>query len=154
IPSAESETDEDAFLSILPNRNYYGAVFLTEKGAPSLQMLVNREGFVPDAAYDSLVTLLRVGIDLTTRARAAATHEKREERRETRRAAAAVSVEREKADEADLGLQGAVERAKNTAQTARRLFAEGRVEEAGRVLQSTSSDLEYVSERLMSETAM
>jgi signal transduction histidine kinase len=154
IPDVTLGADEDAFLSILPNRNYYGGVFLTEKCAPSLQMLVNREGFVPDAAYDALVTLLRVGIDLTTRARAAATHEKREERRETRRAATAVAVEQEKADEPTPGLQGAVERARNTAQTARRLVAEGRVEEAGRVIQSASSDLEYVSERLMSENAM
>src|SRR5258708_7788720 len=109
------QNDEEWFLSILPNRNYYGAVFLTEKGSPGLRMLVNREGFVPDASYDALVRLLRIGIDLTTRARAAATQEKREERRETRRAAA---VSGNGKVEAEPGLQGAVERAKNTAQTA------------------------------------
>jgi signal transduction histidine kinase len=154
IPDLTMEGDEDTFLSILPNRNYYGGVFLTEKGAPSLQMLVNREGFVPDAAYDALVTLLRVGIDLTTRARAAATHEKREERRETRRAAAALAGETEKAEEQEPEFRSAVQRAKSTAQAARRLVAEGRVEEAGRAIQSASSDLEYVSERLASENAM
>jgi signal transduction histidine kinase len=146
------QNDEEWFLSILPNRNYYGAVFLTEKGSPGLRMLVNREGFVPDASYDALVRLLRIGIDLTTRARAAATQEKREERRETRRAAAVAGNGKVEASEP--GLQGAVERAKNTAQTARRLVAEGRIEEAGRVIESASSDLEYVSEKLMSEHAM
>ena len=154
IPDITPADDDDAFLSILPNRNYYGGVFLTEKGAPSLQMLVNREGFIPDVAYDTLVRLLRVGIDLTTRARAAATHEKREERRETRRTGAPAAVDQKKTDQSQLGLQDAVERAKNTAQSARRLVAEGRVDEAGRVIQSASSDLEYLSERLMSENAM
>ena len=146
------QNDEEWFLSILPNRNYYGAVFLTEKGSPGLRMLVNREGFVPDASYDAVVRLLRIGIDLTTRARAAATQEKREERRETRRAAAVAG--NGKAEGSEPGLQGAVERAKNTARTARRLVAEGRIEEAGRVIESASSDLEYVSEKLMSEHAM
>jgi signal transduction histidine kinase len=145
-----SQNDEEWYLSILPNRNYYGAVFLTEKGSPGLRMLVNREGFVPDVSYDALVRLVRVGIDLTTRARAAATQEKREERRETRRAAAAAGNGKVEQP----GLQSAVERAKNTAQSARRLVAEGRIEEAGRVIESASSDLEYVSEKLTSENAM
>lgn len=146
------EGDEDAFLSILPNRNYYGAVFLTEKGSPGLRILVNREGFVPDASYDALITLLRIGVDLTTRARAAATQEKREERRETRRAAAAAG--KESTEESEVGLRGTVQRAKNTAQNARRLAAEGRIEEAGRVIESASSDLDYISDKLMSENAM
>jgi signal transduction histidine kinase len=152
-PELGMSGDQDADLSILPNRNYFGGVFLTERGAPTLRMLVNREGFVPDAAFDSVVLMLRVGIDLTTRARAAATYKQREVRRETRRAATAVAVEEEKGSE-DLGLQGAVQRARSTAQAARRLVAEGRIEEAGRVIQSASSDLDYVSEKLMSENAM
>jgi signal transduction histidine kinase len=65
------EKDRDELLTHLPNRSYYGAVFLTQEGAPSLRMLVNREGFVPDDSWDSLVDFLRLGIDLTTRARAA-----------------------------------------------------------------------------------
>ena len=154
IPAKDLEDDEDALLSLSPNRNYYGGVFLTEKGAPTLQMLVNREGFIPDSAYDALITLVRVGIDLTARARAAATHEKREERRETRRATTALVVDNMKAREPETALQNAVARAKNTASVARRLVAEGRIDEAGRVIQSASSDWEYVSKRLMSETAM
>ena len=45
--------DEDAALSGLRNSAYFGAVFLTQKGAPTLRMLVNREGFVPAGAFDS-----------------------------------------------------------------------------------------------------
>lgn len=110
-----TEEDEDAFLSILPNRNYYGALFLTEKGAPTLRMLVNREGFVPDAAYDALVNLVRIGIDLTTRARAAATHALREERREKRREAAASAVQQQKFEDPDLRLESAAQRVRDTA---------------------------------------
>ena len=58
-------------LYFLPARNYFGAVFLTQTAAPSLRMLVNREGFVPDSAFETLVELLRTGIDLSTRVRAA-----------------------------------------------------------------------------------
>ena len=60
----------DEGLLSLPNTSYYGAVYLTEKGAPSLRLVVNREGFVPDSAYEHLTTLVRRGIDLNTRDRA------------------------------------------------------------------------------------
>ena len=147
--------DEDAFLSILPNRNYYGGVFLTEEGAPSLRMLVNREGFVPEVSYETLVSLVRIGIDLATRARAAATHSQREERREKRRQSAAAAVGHPDASlHTDLRLETAVQRARETAVAARKLMADGQIEEAGRVIDSVSSDLAYVSEKLMTEQAM
>jgi len=62
----------DEGLSVLPNSNHYGAVFLTQGNCASLRMLVNREGFIPDAGYDTLVRLVRTGLDLATRVRAAA----------------------------------------------------------------------------------
>jgi signal transduction histidine kinase len=62
----------DEGLSVLPNSNHYGAVFLTQDNCASLRMLVNREGFIPDAAYDALLRLVRTGLDLATRVRAAA----------------------------------------------------------------------------------
>lgn len=70
--TAEQSENEDAFLSILPNRMYYGCVFLTEAGAPKLEMLVNREGFIPNESFESIAKLVRLGIDLSVRARAAA----------------------------------------------------------------------------------
>ncbi len=69
------ESDGDAGdwqLSVLPNSSYTGAVFLTQEDAPSLRMLVNREGFVADRAFDTLWEIVRRGIDLLTRTRAAA----------------------------------------------------------------------------------
>jgi signal transduction histidine kinase len=46
--------------------------------------LVNREGFVPDRAYELLVQHVRTGIDLSTRLRAAASQERRATRKTTR----------------------------------------------------------------------
>lgn len=61
---------DEAFFQ-LGNRAYYGAVFLTERRAPHLQALVNREGFLPDSYFENLRSMVRTGIDLCVRARAA-----------------------------------------------------------------------------------
>jgi signal transduction histidine kinase len=73
----EEATGETFFR--LANRNYFGAVFLTERGAPTLQMLVNREGFIPDSSWQTLTDLVRTGIDLSVRARAALAAAEKEE---------------------------------------------------------------------------
>ncbi len=77
--------DLDEGLTRLPHVNYFGGVFLTQERAPTLQVLVNREGFVPEAGYDTLVSLLRTGVDLCTRVRAASNLKLRLRRREERR---------------------------------------------------------------------
>jgi len=71
-------------LSHLPSKHYFGAVFLTQSGAPGLRPLVNREGFVPDEHYDAVVMIVRTAIDLATRVRAAASLNAREARRSVR----------------------------------------------------------------------
>jgi signal transduction histidine kinase len=78
--------DDDADFGLTANRNssYFGAVFLTNNGASELSMLVNREGFIPNAAFLSLQRIMRVGIDLSVRARAYETQEDRQKRREGR----------------------------------------------------------------------
>ncbi|SCF45290.1 Histidine kinase-, DNA gyrase B-, and HSP90-like ATPase [Micromonospora purpureochromogenes] len=53
------------------NDQYAGAVFMTGDDAASLRPVVNREGFVQDAAFETLRELVRNGIDLLTRVRAA-----------------------------------------------------------------------------------
>ncbi len=68
------EAHPKAGLQLLPSNSYFGAVFLTQEGATGLRPLVNREGFVPDAPYHRLVDMVRVGIDLATRHRAALSH--------------------------------------------------------------------------------
>jgi len=69
-PGQLDEVDEEGLLH-LSNKHFFGGVFLTVNRSGTLQMLVNREGFVPDASYETLVTLVRRGIDLLTRVRAA-----------------------------------------------------------------------------------
>ena len=54
----------------LANSNYYGGVFLTDSGAPMLNMLINREGFIPDEGFEILKDLVRRGVDLSVRMRA------------------------------------------------------------------------------------
>ena len=80
-----TETDSEEGLTRLPSNNYAGAVFLTQDRSPRLRLLVNREGFVPEAGFYDLVRLVRTGIDICTRVRARASHESRKHRREIRR---------------------------------------------------------------------
>jgi signal transduction histidine kinase len=54
----------------LPNNAYVGAVLLTHAGAPDLEMLVNREGFVPSPMFEAVRHTVRVAVDLLTRVRA------------------------------------------------------------------------------------
>ena len=81
----EEDEDSDWALTIYPNDAYVGAVYLTTAGAPTLQTLVNREGFVPNSAYSLVQDHVRIGIDLIVRARSAAHAEERAARRTKRR---------------------------------------------------------------------
>lgn len=78
------DEDDDFGLTARRNSSYFGAVFLTSEGASELSMLVNREGFIPDAAFMSLRQIVRVGVDLSVRAHAYETHDDRQKRREDR----------------------------------------------------------------------
>jgi signal transduction histidine kinase len=76
--------DEDEGLSQRLNTAYYGAVFLTQRENPNLEMLVNREGFIPNAAFQSIQKIVRVGIDLSVRVRAYENRQNRDQRRSER----------------------------------------------------------------------
>ena len=78
------DADPNEGLVRLAHNNYFGGVFLTQERAPTLRVLVNREGFIPEAAFDTMVTLVRTGVDLCTRVRAATNLESRKRRREER----------------------------------------------------------------------
>lgn len=80
----EDEVDTNEALNALRNSSYFGAVLLTEENAGSLRMLINREGFIPDASYDNLVKVVRGAIDLSVRVRAAANLDTRVERKRHR----------------------------------------------------------------------
>lgn len=78
------EVDADEGLMWLPHNNYLGAIFLTQERAPTLRIVVNREGFVPEAGFETLVQLVRTGVALCTRLRAAAAYDGRRQRKEER----------------------------------------------------------------------
>ncbi len=77
--------DPDTGLVRVPSNNFFGAIFLTQERCPDMRLLVNREGFVPGASFDTLVKLIRLGVDFLIRERAAASFERRLKRREARR---------------------------------------------------------------------
>lgn len=53
------------------NESYYGAVFLHDATSPGLQMVVNREGFLPGDAFDQIADIVTRGVNINTRMRAA-----------------------------------------------------------------------------------
>ncbi len=157
-PTSDEQADRDWGLSLLPNRNYYGAVFLTQTGATSLRLLVNREGFIPDAAFEGLQKLVRAGIDLSTRVRAAANLPVREARRQQRASAAR---SRQSGAQLDFGLSATLKdsatRATTALREARGLLASNDPLGATSKLVEVQADIDQLShaaQELMSEGAM
>jgi signal transduction histidine kinase len=74
------DPDENEYFKILSNLGYYGAVFLTLDGSPGLEMVVSREGFIPNDSFWTLRSIVRSAIDLSTRVRAAASSEAAEDK--------------------------------------------------------------------------
>jgi len=58
---------------VRPPQTYSGAVFLRNDSAPGLEMLVNREGFLPSPSLEALSHIVRVAVDIGTRLRYAST---------------------------------------------------------------------------------
>ncbi|WP_419707715.1 sensor histidine kinase [Promicromonospora sp. NFX87] len=67
--SDELDVDRREGLSALPSNAYFGAVFLTTAGAPGLESLVNREGFVPGRTFKAIRQIVQDGVRLSVRAR-------------------------------------------------------------------------------------
>lgn len=158
--SPSDNADADVGLLFLGNSNYFGAVFLTAERAPTLQMLINREGFVPSREFDALVTILRLAIHLSVRVRAAAKLKSREKRRRDR-SIDATSGHVSQGVTSHLELRQAVEvtvsRATSLARESRKLAAEGKIELAQRKIKEAASAFTEgaeVRERLMTEGAM
>lgn len=72
--------NEKEALAVQGNTNFFGAVLLTRSGADELQMLVNREGFLPNEQFDFINDTVRLAIDLQVRLRYAATSEVKQAR--------------------------------------------------------------------------
>lgn len=70
-----SKLDDDGILQGLPNEElqfqgkkaYMGGIFLQRENSPGLEMLVNREGFLPGTALDFIAEWARVATDLIVR---------------------------------------------------------------------------------------
>ncbi len=149
--------DEDEGLMALRNANYFGAVFLTEEDAPGLQMLVNREGFIPEASYETLCTLVRIGIDLSTRVRAYFGREHRELWRLEREIQPEIEVEPVRRLELREQIEASVRRAAEFAQQARIQAAEGDFGSAIEYIDQAAEEFALTSEaseRLMTERAL
>ena len=141
--------DENEGLNRSTKHAYFGAVFLTQSGAGDLQMLVNREGFVPTQAFADLIEIVRTGIDLSVRVRAAARSGLRERRSRDRS---------EKKKPARLELKAAVEeavaKASALAQEARACAARGDYRRASELIVEAAGQFEHgseTSERLLTE---
>lgn len=148
--SQDIDEEKDEGLVSLRNASYFGAVFLTSEGMPDLRMLVNREGFVPDAHYDALVRIVRTGIDLSTRVRAQTRTESSEERREER----SERKREEGRQELREQVEAAVRRASDLASKALSCAAAGSVEEAVALIEKAAGEFDlasHTSERLLTE---
>ena len=147
-------TDPDEGLTRIASNNYYGAVFLTQEHCPGLRVLVNREGFIPEAGFDTLVQLVRTGIDLCTRARAAAAYESRQQRREDRRRASRAvrdqtdGVDDGASDEAaeTLALPHRLQRAVQLMKKAREHLNEGDAKKADVAASAAMREIDEVTE--------
>jgi signal transduction histidine kinase len=85
LPVEAGSEVKDEGLSSPQNEQIVGGVFLTERGAPSLRMVVNREGFIPDETYYRIVNITQQAIDLSTRTRARTSIARRAARSHLRR---------------------------------------------------------------------
>lgn len=75
--SGDLESVENESFFKLSNKNFFGGVFLQEETAGGLEMLINREGFLPNRDLEALRTMVRQGVDLVARVRAAAEERKK-----------------------------------------------------------------------------
>lgn len=64
------DEESRAGLSMPASRQVLGAVVMTQESSKPLRMLVNREGFIPDTTFDTLVDTVKKGINLYVRFKA------------------------------------------------------------------------------------
>lgn len=125
---------------------FFGAVFLTREGAADLQMLVNREGFLPNPKLDFIGEMVRLGLDLHVRLQYAATTEMRQARSEKRSGqSAAVGGDPNRPPSA-LAVKELQQRAVERLSEARSQLATGSIVEAKVQLDSLEDNLRSVSE--------
>lgn len=153
----ERPSDDEEGLLQVRKLNYFGGVFMTQEKAGGLRMLVNREGFVPDASYDRVKKLVRVGVDLSVRRRAAVRLPLREQRREERETSAIEKGTANKQKELKEAVEEAVSRAAKLATEARSVAAAGDVRKASSLIESAAKEFSEgseLSDRLLTERSI
>ncbi len=81
-PLEKPSSDERVY--VRPGSSYFGGVFLLDASSHGLEMVVNREGYLPNQAFESMQAIVRRGVDLSVRVRASvgiATRELKERER-------------------------------------------------------------------------
>ena len=146
------DTDQNLGLLQLAEKHFFGAVFLLTNEARGLEMLINREGFLPNASFDALVSIVRGGIHLATRAHASATAPRREERRRER-----VGAPDEVEMHGTANLTALVSEANALVTTARTLSERGQIVDAGPHISAAAvklQELEVQARSFSEEAAM
>lgn len=67
--SDDLDVDKREALNAIASNGYFGAVFLTTAGAPGLESLINREGFVPGPTFRAIREIVHNGVRLSVRVR-------------------------------------------------------------------------------------
>lgn len=146
--------DKKEELVIQGNPAYFGGVFLTHEGAPSLRMLVNREGFLPGPAMEFLRERIRLGTDMLVRVRYAATKEvKRARQHEASRQQKAVEQADVRDQPSAWSLGQSLREASEAIAKARIAIATGEVELAQEALERSGDPLVKVEERFQEVAA-
>lgn len=145
---SSDDTDEKEGHQMLGNKSFFGAVFLTIKGTPDLQMLINREGFNTNETFEGIVEIMRTAVYLSYRARSSGKRKEIEERRSER------DPNPPSRNELKTVVESSVARATEYAQEARQLAAQGDIAAAKEKIDLAAAHFSTSSEahgRLMTE---
>ena len=134
---------KDEGLSGLSSRSYFGAVFLTQNDSCDLRMIVNREGFIHDSAFESLRHIVRVGIELSVRERHAASFKRRQKWNEERATSSQTNESPKTLKEA---VASNILSASQLAKEARQAAAAGRFDEAESKISKAASKFQTGSD--------
>lgn len=144
-----SKNDDNAGLLLPAGRSVFGAVVMTQESSKPLRMLVNREGFVPDGSFESLVEVIKKGINLYVRERAAITRDLRDQNRESRAQRRDEQLEAPAKftfDRAQRALDQNIGTAREEATRAAKLMSAGKVDEAEAAVRRAALSLASASQ--------
>jgi len=146
---------EDEGLNLSQKQNYFGCVFLTQEKSQGLQMLVNREGFLPNDSFEALRQVVQTALNLSVRHRAAVSAPLRNQRGQEREQANA-SEDRRTRLELSAAVERAAKEATEMAHQARAAAASGKYDDATKLITEAAQHFRESSEthnRLLTERA-